>query len=172
MTIALEVRALSKRYRAGSGACLASTDVLRGVNLCVHAGEAVSIIGGPGSGKSTLLLCLAGLLAPDLGEVRWFGETCRALAMRRVIYHITRTDLLRAGRIEEPNLHLVDVHDADPLALESWVHARRRSGDAVIVAHRRDAGIEPRGRVLRLSRGILSESSDPWPRVRVAEPSC
>ena len=172
MPIALEVRALSKRYRAGTGSCLVSADVLRGVNLAVHAGEVVSIIGDAGAGKSTLLLCLAGLLAPDLGEVRWFGESCRALAMRRVVYHITRTDLLRAGRIEEPNLHLVDVRDVDPLALESWIHARRRSGDAVIVAQRDETGIELRNRVLRLSRGVLSDHTDPRPRVRVAERAC
>lgn len=172
MTIALEVRSLSKRYRAGNGTCLVSADVLRAVNLSVHAGEAVSIVGEPGAGKSTLLLCLAGLLAPDRGEVRWFGESCRALALRRVVYHIARTDLLRAGRIEEPNLHLVDVHDVDPMTLESWIHARRRAGDAVVIAQRDETGIELRSRVLRLSRGVLSDHTDPRPRVRVAERSC
>ncbi|MEV6299003.1 ABC transporter ATP-binding protein [Actinoplanes sp. NPDC051861] len=44
---------------------------LRGACLELAAGEIVAVIGPSGSGKSTLLHCLAGILAPDLGEV-WF----------------------------------------------------------------------------------------------------
>jgi len=43
--------------------------VLDGINLKVYSGEAVAIIGPSGTGKSTILRIIAGLLAPDLGEV-------------------------------------------------------------------------------------------------------
>jgi polar amino acid transport system ATP-binding protein len=43
--------------------------VLKGVDLDVHSGEAVSIIGPSGSGKSTILRCINGLLTPQRGEV-------------------------------------------------------------------------------------------------------
>ncbi len=43
---------------------------LKGVNLTVHQGEVVAIIGENGSGKSTLLKCLARILRPDRGRVR------------------------------------------------------------------------------------------------------
>lgn len=172
MPIALEVRGLAKRFHAGAPGCLAAATVLRSIDLCVRGGEAIAIVGAPGCGKSTLLLCLAGLVAPDAGDVRWFGERGRAAALRRVVYHVARTDLLRAGRIEEPNLHLVDVHHGvDPVDLERWIHARRAAGDAVIVASREPARPELRSRVLHLARGVLLEQHrKPKPRVRVAEP--
>ena len=43
--------------------------VLKKVNLTVHEGEFVTILGQSGSGKSTLLRILAGLLFPDSGTV-------------------------------------------------------------------------------------------------------
>lgn len=43
--------------------------VLRGVSGSVAAGQVLVVTGPNGSGKSTLLRCLAGLLAPDAGEV-------------------------------------------------------------------------------------------------------
>ena len=39
------------------------------VDLCVHAGEILAILGPSGSGKSTLLRLIAGFEAPDTGSV-------------------------------------------------------------------------------------------------------
>lgn len=58
----LEARGLVKRYGP-----LAALDH---VDLCVHAGESVAIMGASGSGKTTLLHCLAAIIAPDAGSVR------------------------------------------------------------------------------------------------------
>lgn len=44
------------------------TQVLRGIDLQVQAGQAVSIIGPSGSGKSTILRCITGLLRPTAGQ--------------------------------------------------------------------------------------------------------
>jgi putative ABC transport system ATP-binding protein len=50
-----------------------ATTVLRDAHLTVHRGEAVAVTGPSGSGKSTLLHCLAGILAPESGQV-WLGD--------------------------------------------------------------------------------------------------
>jgi len=47
------------------------TPALRGASVAVGRGEILAIMGPSGSGKSTLLHCLAGIFAPDRGEV-WF----------------------------------------------------------------------------------------------------
>lgn len=44
--------------------------VLKGIDLEVRRGQAMSIIGPSGSGKSSLLRCLTGLLRPQRGEIR------------------------------------------------------------------------------------------------------
>jgi phospholipid/cholesterol/gamma-HCH transport system ATP-binding protein len=48
--------------------------VLNGVNLSIHPGRTVVIMGGSGSGKSTLLRVIIGSLTPEEGSVRMFGE--------------------------------------------------------------------------------------------------
>lgn len=48
--------------------------VLRGVDLEVHAGQVVSLVGPSGSGKSTLLRCLNLLEVPDSGQILWNGD--------------------------------------------------------------------------------------------------
>jgi lipoprotein-releasing system ATP-binding protein len=50
-------------------------DVLRGVDLDIHEGEMVAIVGASGVGKSTLLHVLGTLERPDHGEVFYKGES-------------------------------------------------------------------------------------------------
>lgn len=43
--------------------------VLDAVDLTIHRGEALAVVGPSGTGKSTILRIIAGLLAPDAGEI-------------------------------------------------------------------------------------------------------
>jgi phospholipid/cholesterol/gamma-HCH transport system ATP-binding protein len=53
--------------------------VLDGADLSIYPGDALAIIGPSGTGKSTILRIIAGLLAPDAGEVYIKGQRRRGL---------------------------------------------------------------------------------------------
>ena len=53
--------------------------ILQGLNLGIHSGERVAIIGSSGSGKSTLLSLLAGLDVPTAGKVQIHGQAFSSL---------------------------------------------------------------------------------------------
>jgi putative ABC transport system ATP-binding protein len=57
---------------------------LRSVNLTIHSGELVAIVGPSGSGKSTLLHLAAGLDRPTSGSVRIAGHAVEELSDRRL----------------------------------------------------------------------------------------
>ena len=59
------------------------TPALRGASIAVDAGEIVAVMGPSGSGKSTLLHCLAGILVPDSGQVRFAGGRIDTLSEQR-----------------------------------------------------------------------------------------
>src|SRR5256885_14624916 len=69
--IVLKVTNLSKAYRSAGEQVV----VLRGVNLSIAAGERVALTGESGSGKSTVLHLIAGLDAPDGGDIRLAGTS-------------------------------------------------------------------------------------------------
>jgi phospholipid/cholesterol/gamma-HCH transport system ATP-binding protein len=48
--------------------------VLIDFNLTVYKGESVVVLGKSGSGKSVLIKCIIGLLEPDQGSIKLFGE--------------------------------------------------------------------------------------------------
>ena len=48
--------------------------VLRDINLTIHRGENIVVLGKSGTGKSVLIKCLVGLLTPDAGRLEVLGQ--------------------------------------------------------------------------------------------------
>jgi lipoprotein-releasing system ATP-binding protein len=67
---------LGKTYAEGK----LRTHVFDGLDVAVHAGETVAILGASGAGKSTLLHLLGGLDTPTAGEVFVAGKMMSALS--------------------------------------------------------------------------------------------
>ena len=62
----LQVRGLKKHF--------GHLEVLRGIDIDIHKGEVVAVIGPSGSGKSTFIRCLNRLEEPTAGEVIFEGQ--------------------------------------------------------------------------------------------------
>ena len=63
--------------------CHGAVRALDGVDLALHRGRLTALLGPNGAGKTTAIGLLLGLLAPDAGEARIFGQPPRSLAARR-----------------------------------------------------------------------------------------
>ncbi|HOX66847.1 MAG TPA: MacB family efflux pump subunit [Burkholderiaceae bacterium] len=71
----IELRGVTKTYRNGE----LETRVLHGIDLTIHEGEFVAIMGASGSGKSTLMNILGCLDKPSTGSYFFMGRDVSAL---------------------------------------------------------------------------------------------
>jgi zinc transport system ATP-binding protein len=88
--------------------------VLEQVNVTVPRGECISIVGPNGGGKTTLLRLVLGLLQPDEGGVRVFGQTPRQARLRigympqhtehDPLFPVTVLDVVLTGCLGRPGL--------------------------------------------------------------------
>ncbi|HEY2427738.1 MAG TPA: ATP-binding cassette domain-containing protein, partial [Acidimicrobiales bacterium] len=62
----LELRGITKRF--------GPVQALVGVDLDIPAGQVTALAGDNGAGKSVLIKCIAGIHAPDGGEIVWEGR--------------------------------------------------------------------------------------------------
>jgi branched-chain amino acid transport system ATP-binding protein len=90
------------RLEAGYGA----EPVLKGVDLRVHAGELVAVLGANGAGKSTLMRALSGLHRPIGGEIIFENNPVQNLPAHRVV--AAGVVLVPEGRQVFPELSVLD----------------------------------------------------------------
>ena len=67
----IELSGIKKRYGGGERP---EVEVLHGVDLAIHSGEFVAIVGSSGSGKSTLMNIIGCLDCPSAGYYRFAGQ--------------------------------------------------------------------------------------------------
>ena len=121
-----------------------ATEALRGADLTVGYGEVLAVMGPSGSGKSTLLHCLAGILRPDSGEVRFAGRRTDQLGER------ARTELRRRsfGFVFQFGQLVPDLPAVEnvmlPLLLAGQARAAAREQAAALLATLELDGLEQR----------------------------
>ena len=87
MSYALELKNLRKSF--------GKTEIIRGCDLAVNAGERVAIIGPNGAGKSTLFNLISGRFEPTSGDILLGGERVNG----KKPYEINRLGLSRSFQI-------------------------------------------------------------------------
>ena len=107
---------------AGLEAGYGDVRALSGVTLSIAAGEIVALLGPNGAGKSTLLNCVAGLVRPSAGSIRWDGQDLRALhthlVVERGVALVPEGRRLFGGMTVQENLEL------GAFALRAWAGRR------------------------------------------------
>ncbi|MFX2674651.1 multidrug ABC transporter permease/ATP-binding protein [Enterobacter hormaechei] len=88
------------------------------INLTIHRGELLFLIGGNGSGKSTLAMLLTGLYQPQAGEILLDGKALSAEKPEdyRKLFSAVFTDVWLFDRLLGP-----EGQQADPALVEKWL---------------------------------------------------
>ena len=101
-----------------------------GLNLSLEPGTLLHVRGRNGSGKTTLLRTLCGLFTPEAGEVRWRGESIRALAedYRRELLYFGHLNGIKSDLTGIENLSIAARLDGDPVGIDDVWQALARIG--------------------------------------------
>jgi ABC-type polar amino acid transport system ATPase subunit len=122
----IELRALEKSF--------GTLKVLKGIDLCIQAGEVSFFIGPSGGGKSTLLRCINFLDLPTGGEIHFDGE--RLCHQEGNTIRTAAEAQLRIARRKMPmvfqQFHLFAHRTVLENVIEGPVHVQRRRRDEVI----------------------------------------
>jgi len=112
----LEVRALASHY--------GRIPALKGIDLSVHAGELVALVGANGAGKTTLLRAISGVQPVSAGEVLFAGTDITGFAPDRRV---------RLGIVQVPEGRQVfgPLSVLDNLLLGAYTRPRAESADSL-----------------------------------------
>lgn len=127
----IELRTVTKSYR--------SIRALSRVSLEFSPGQLISLLGPNGAGKTTLLRCLAGIAAPDSGEIYFDDQEYRRnrLDLRQRIYTLPDFPFLFWDQTILRNLAIIlRLYNADGAGAEERVLELLREFDLLPLALR------------------------------------
>ncbi|WP_436777139.1 ABC transporter ATP-binding protein [Yinghuangia sp. YIM S09857] len=117
---------------AGLGKRFGEKVVLRDLSFSVAPGQMFGFVGTNGAGKTTTMRIAMGVLATDVGEVRWHGSPANAAIRRRWGYMPEERGLYAKMRILDQLVYFAELHgmsraDARASATE-WLRTLGVSG--------------------------------------------
>jgi len=156
-TVTLEAKAVVKTYFSTEP----PTQVLRGVDLTVDAGDFLVIMGASGSGKSTLLYSISGMDRPTDGKVLLDGRELTSLSEAEM----ANVRLTRMGFVFQQAYFLANLDVRDNIALPALKAAS--AGDRGAALARADALMERFGIAHVARHGITQVSGGQLQRASI-----
>lgn len=115
----LQATALCKSYRSGHDTIV----VLNEVDLSIHPGEMIAIVGASGSGKTTLLQTLGTLDLPDSGRILFRGHDLTSKSEQALASHRNRN----IGFIFQFHHLLPEFSALENVMMPGLIHGHSRS---------------------------------------------
>ncbi len=116
-----------------------ANEVLRNFNLQLNEGENIVVLGKSGSGKSVLIKCIIGLIKPDSGSIKVFGEEVTNLShdnldkMRVKVGFLFQSNALYDSMTVRENLEF-------PLR-RHWVQKGKENANDLIIEALKNVGL-------------------------------
>lgn len=106
----LQVSGLRKSYK--------KREILKGIDLTLHRGQVVALLGPNGSGKTTCFYCIAGLVAADGGQVSIDGTDVSGWPMYRrarmgIGYLPQEMSIFRGLSVEDNIMAILELEEPD-----------------------------------------------------------